>query len=540
MENEVITMVQQSGIITGDAVRAPAVAGAFYPADAQELESLIDRQMGYARALLRRGAAHLPSGCPKAVIVPHAGYVYSGTTAALAYALLERGRGTVRRAVIVGPTHRVAVRGVACCTAGAFATPLGRVPVDVDAERRALDATPSMIVNDATHMMEHAVEVQVPFLQRIFGETLHIVPLNAGDATPRQVGDVIRALWGGPETVIIISSDLSHYHPQIQARSIDDQTIARIAANQGPISPNRACGAYPVNGLLDVCAERDLHIRFLGCSTSGDNGEVALADVAKPGSMASASRPVMQDPFERVVGYAAFALWEGDNSNDRSVTTEDETCAGAEHAADATRDKTDYDELPSDAGPVLLTLARTALATHLGIDISGRNGAKNSAADIAASHPWLERPGASFVTLREGGELRGCIGTLEAWRPLGRDVADHAVDAAVRDPRFKPVTPEEYPLIDVEVSVLSQPHPLPVQSRDELENTLRQGEDGLIIDDGYGHRATFLPQVWQELPHPTDFVSHLLRKAGLRPNLDWNDGRIDCARYTVTAFSESR
>ena len=257
-----------SGKITG-AIRPSAVAGSFYPADRTALKQLINQQLDYGRKLLQQLEPTLPAGVPRAVIVPHAGYIYSGTAAALAYALLERGRGSVTRAVIVGPTHRVAVRGVACSTAAAFETPLGTVPVDIAAERKALGLSvneplrsgtharpgapaPAMIVNGPTHAQEHAVEVQIPFLQTVLGPDLTIVPLNAGDATPQEVGDVLRALWGGPETVIVISSDLSHYHPHEVARALDDQTIADIAALHLPIHPRRACGAYPINGLLDV------------------------------------------------------------------------------------------------------------------------------------------------------------------------------------------------------------------------------------------------------------------------------------------------
>ncbi|KFI45179.1 AmmeMemoRadiSam system protein B [Bifidobacterium biavatii] len=170
------------------AIRPAAVAGSFYPSDPGELKDMIDRQLDYARTLLHDSgfAWRLPAGAPKTVIVPHAGYVYSGTTAALAYALLERGRGTIRRAVIIGPTHRVAVRGVACPSAAAFQTPLGTVPVDRDVERRALAEVPSLTVNDATHAREHAVEVQIPFLQRVLGDGLSVVPLNAGDASPAE------------------------------------------------------------------------------------------------------------------------------------------------------------------------------------------------------------------------------------------------------------------------------------------------------------------------------------------------------------------
>lgn len=556
-----------SGKITG-AIRPPAVAGSFYPADRTTLKQLITHQLDYSREVLQQLEPTLPAGVPKAVIVPHAGYVYSGTAAALAYALLERGRGSVTRAVIVGPTHRVAVRGVACSTAAAFETPLGTVPVDVVAERKALGlesasdeplrsgtharpgaSAPAMIVNGPTHAQEHAVEVQIPFLQTVLGPDLTIVPLNAGDATPQEAGDVLRALWGGPETVIVISSDLSHYHPHEVARALDDQTIADIAALHLPIHPRRACGAYPINGLLDVLKGRkDMKLFELGCSTSGDDGVVALA--GQP-------RPAMRDADEPVVGYVSFAAWESKPEADAPAGADDLGESGTAH------------------GDVLLKLARAAIRERLHIE---HPTAADSTASILAANPWLNESGACFVTLTEGGRLRGCIGSLAAHRSLGKDIAAHAVDAATRDPRFNPVTAAEYPLLNVEVSVLGEPEPItvnscdadsrgtgsktatlaslqsgpqtdavkrdgsnverPVRSRTELEEVLRPGKDGLILADRRGRSATFLPQVWDELPDPHDFVAHLLAKAGIRPSYDWTDSEIDCQRYEVTAYAE--
>lgn len=554
-----------SGKITG-AIRPPAVAGSFYPADRTTLKQLITHQLDYSREVLQQLEPTLPAGVPKAVIVPHAGYVYSGTAAALAYALLERGRGSVTRAVIVGPTHRVAVRGVACSTAAAFETPLGTVPVDIAAERKALGlsvneplrsgtharpgaSAPAMIVNGPTHAQEHAVEVQIPFLQTVLGPDLTIVPLNAGDATPQEAGDVLRALWGGPETVIVISSDLSHYHPHEVARALDDQTIADIAALHLPIHPRRACGAYPINGLLDVLKGRkDMKLFELGCSTSGDDGVVALA--GQP-------RPAMRDADEPVVGYVSFAAWESKPEADAPAGADDLGESGTAH------------------GDVLLKLARAAIRERLHIE---HPTAVDSTASILAANPWLNESGACFVTLTEGGRLRGCIGSLATYRSLGKDIAAHAVDAATRDPRFNPVTAAEYPLLNVEISVLGEPEPItvnscdadsrdtgsktatlaslqsgpqtdavkrdgsnverPVRSRTELEEVLRPGKDGLILADRRGRSATFLPQVWDELPNPHDFVAHLLAKAGIRPYYDWNDGEIDCQCYEVTAYAE--
>ena len=568
-----------SGKITGT-IRPPAVAGSFYPADRTALKQLINHQLDYGRELLKQLEISLPVGAPKAVIVPHAGYIYSGTAAALAYALLERGRGSVTRAVIVGPTHRVAVRGVACSTAAAFETPLGAVPVDIAAERKALGLAadeplrsgtharpgapaPAMIVNDPTHAQEHAVEVQIPFLQTVLGPDLTIVPLNAGDVTPQEVGDVLRALWGGPETVIVISSDLSHYHPHEVARALDDQTIADIAALHLPIHPRRACGAYPINGLLDVLSDReDMKLFELGCSTSGDDGEVVLA--GQP-------RPAMRDADEPVVGYVSFAVWESqpdcsDTGNTMKASHHapsspmqsgrpTETSSTKEPFIPETNTLTNTDNTGTSGAPsrgdILLKLARAAIRERLHIEHPSES---DSVAAVLDANPWLNESGACFVTLTEGGRLRGCIGSLIAHQPLGKDVAAHAVDAATRDPRFNPVTIAEYPLLNVEVSVLGEPELItvkpdalkrdggdaarPVRSRTELETALRPGKDGLILSDRRGRSATFLPQVWDELPDPHDFVSHLLAKAGIRPSYDWTGGEIDCQRYEVTAYAE--
>nr|WP_243388641.1 AmmeMemoRadiSam system protein B [Bifidobacterium scaligerum] len=587
-------------------IRPAAVAGSFYPDDRTALKRLISHQLDYGRALMKQLEPELPAGCPKAVIVPHAGYVYSGTTSSLAYALLERGRGVVKRAVIIGPTHRVPVRGVACSSADTWQTPLGQVPVDTDAERKALNllgarrvsvSAPALIVNDPTHAREHAVEVQIPFLQTIFGPDLTIVPLNAGDASPEAVGDVLRALWGGPETVVIISSDLSHYHPQEYARQLDEKTIDDIAHCRLPIHPRRACGAHPINGLLDVLvrglqpsqdgiihetscetyretlrevretpcetlsgewggsASNDdrgtpqFDLRLLGRSTSGDDSVVALA--GRP-------RPAMNTPDEPVVGYASFAIWQSGNGVDcvdcvscaNDETTQD---AGVAQDGDAvgnpmsiptnhvasgklpgTAESNADTAAPQTRRNVLLGLARASIRRHLGFD----DAPENRPNAIIARNPWLSEPGASFVTLTENGRLRGCVGTLEAYRSLGGDVADHAVDAAAHDPRFFPVTAEEYPFLDVEVSVLGRPSAMPVRSREELEQTLRPGKDGLILTDRHGRRATFLPQVWEQLPVPHDFVSHLLVKAGIGADYDWANGEIECERYEVSAYAE--
>lgn len=259
-------------------VRKPAVAGTFYPATASELHTLVTRYLSEAR----HGG---PS--PKAIIAPHAGYVCSGPIAASAYATLEPLRDTIRTVVLVGPAHRVALRGLAVSGAEEFATPLGPVPVDRDAVVKAL-ALPQVRVLDEAHDQEHSLEVQLPFLQEVLG-SFRIVPLVVGSATTEQVAEVIETLWGGRETLIVISSDLSHYHTYDRARKIDAETTKTIEAAIPSLESEQACGCKPLNGLLEVARQRGMRVRALDVRNSGDT---------------LGSR-------DQVVGYGAFVLDEG-------------------------------------------------------------------------------------------------------------------------------------------------------------------------------------------------------------------------------------
>ncbi len=240
-----------------NAIREPAVAGSFYPAEAAELSATVT-------ALL--GAAERPANpAPKALIVPHAGYIYSGPTAAAAYATLQAHTDCYERVVLLGPCHRVPVRGLATSGAVAFRTPLGAVPVDT-----AAIATLGLPVVDAAHRHEHSLEVQLPFLQAALGSFV-LVPIVVGDATFEEVADVLERLWGGPETLIVISSDLSHYLPYETARGRDQETCAaieRFAADE--ISHADACGAKPVGGLLLAARRHGLGIATLDLRNSGD------------------------------------------------------------------------------------------------------------------------------------------------------------------------------------------------------------------------------------------------------------------------------
>jgi AmmeMemoRadiSam system protein B len=217
------------------------------------------------------GEVQVPAGepLPKALIAPHAGYVYSGPVAASAYARIGNLRGAIRRVVLLGPAHRVAVRGLAAPAADAFETPLGRVPIDRDAVGRAL-ALPQVRVSDAPHAPEHSLEVQLPFLQALLGE-FSLAPFVVGDASAEEVEAVLDLLWGGPETLVVVSSDLSHDEDYATARRMDADTSRAIEAlDPDAIGWEQACGRIPVQGLLRAARRRGLRARAVDVRNSVD------------------------------------------------------------------------------------------------------------------------------------------------------------------------------------------------------------------------------------------------------------------------------
>ena len=254
---------QRAPTLRGVRIRPPAVAGLFYPDDPAELSARVDACL----AAVAPGPRGAPA--PKALIAPHAGYVYSGPVAASAYAPVAPLRGSVRRVVLLGPAHRVFVRGLAAPAAEAFATPLGVVPVDRGAIEGLLDL-PQVRVSDVPHAAEHSLEVQLPFLQRVLG-SFSIVPLVVGEASAEQVEEVLERLWGGAETLVVISSDLSHYHDYATARRLDRATCAGIEAlDPTRLGDDSACGRTPVCGLLRAARRHALGARTLDLRSSGD------------------------------------------------------------------------------------------------------------------------------------------------------------------------------------------------------------------------------------------------------------------------------
>jgi MEMO1 family protein len=441
----------------------------FYPGEARALTAEIDELMGGV------GDAAPRLGFPKALVVPHAGYIYSGAVAARAYDDIAPARGIVKRVVLLGPVHRVAVRGLALPGAELFETPLGRIAIDRQA-LEALKSLPQVVTSAPAHAMEHSLEVQLPFLQKVLGE-FSLVPLAVGMASVEDVAAVLERLWGGPETLIVISTDLSHYHTYDEARAIDGATIQRIAGFATNIDHDEACGATPLNGLLLFSKKKNFRIQLLAACNSGDTA----------------------GGKGQVVGYSSFGVYEGD-------------------------------EVSLDqAGRKLLAIARASIENSF----SGKETREPENA------PWLRQAGASFVTLMKDGarglELRGCIGSLEASRPLGIDVAENALGAAFRDPRFAALARDEWPRCRVEVSLLGAPKPIRFADEADLLAQIQAGEDGLIVEYA-SKRATYLPQVWEGIPDKRAFLNELVKKAGLPA--DTRLARCKVSRYRVAKWKE--
>lgn len=267
----------------GTHVRPAAVAGMFYP----EAPAALRRDVS-----ARLAAVAVPAPAPKAIVVPHAGYVYSGGVAATAYASVRLAAGTLRHVVLIGPSHRVGFRGIAVPEADAFASPAGIVSIDAESRQRAL-AHPAVFASDRAHAQEHSLEVQLPFLSAVL-EHFELLPLLTGEVSSKDVADVLDRVWGGRDTLIVVSTDLSHFHDQRTARRLDDATAARVLAFDGTLEGDDACGAAGLNGFLVAAARRGMRSRQLDICTSADTAG---------------------DP-RRVVGYGAFAFYDHDYDHD--------------------------------------------------------------------------------------------------------------------------------------------------------------------------------------------------------------------------------
>jgi MEMO1 family protein len=473
-------------VATGaEPVRQPVRAGSFYPADPRELRSLIDRLAQSARGTQQ----DLPDRRSlRALILPHAGYPYSGPTAAHAARVLSENQ--FKRVLLMGPDHFVGFRNAAVPAVRAFQTPLGAIalhPAAADLLKQPELFAPLPPADDR----EHALEVVLPFLQ-VFLNTFQLVPVVVGLADSDRLCAALLPLVDR-ETLVVVSSDLSHFLPYAEARDRDRRTIAAILARDRRAllqDAHSACGAQPLAILLAMADRFGWQPVLLNYLNSGDTA----------------------GDRTRVVGYAAIAFF-GDPPMSAA--------------------KEPNQLLAPEKGRLLVKLARSTLMEKFGRPLppAEADRMRSELSDAA----FQARSG-TFVTLKHKGRLRGCIGNLSASDPLAEGVRRNAVNAAFHDPRFSPLTEKELDQVLIEVSVLTEPRPLAFSGPEDLLRKLRPNVDGVIIRRRHAS-ATFLPQVWEQLPKKEDFLGHLCLKAGL-PRDAWQRGDLEVSTYQVQYFEE--
>lgn len=455
-------------------IRKPAIAGRFYPNDASILANTVEHFLTDAQK-----SRDTSQPVPKVIIAPHAGYVYSGATAARAYAVIADVADSIKQVVLLGPSHHVAFKGIATPSVDAFQTPLGLVKINKKA-LEVLGRYPYVGVLDQAHEAEHSIEIHLPFLQTLLPD-FELIPLVVGDTPPEQVAQALETVWGGPETLIVISSDLSHYHDYDTAQKLDHQTSTAIMEKRfNEIDPQGACGSRPIKGMLYTASKLGLAGTLIDVCNSGDTA----------------------GPKDRVVGYGAYHFGRLDMS----------------------------DIVYTDAHKqALLTLARQSIAYGL------EHGKMVEQAQFPSQF-ITQVLQASFVTLEINKQLRGCRGSLVAHKILPVDVMQNAFFSAFADPRFSALTQQEFEQVVIKISILTPASSMQFSSEEDLIKQLRPGVDGLWLIDGE-NRGTFLPSVWESIPQPKDFLRNLKVKAGLPPD-HWSD-TLQVKRYTTEYFGEA-
>ncbi|UCF94590.1 MAG: AmmeMemoRadiSam system protein B [Desulfobacterales bacterium] len=468
-------------------IRPPVRAGSFYPADRHELEQMIDHLTRQAQ----KTAVKIPAAKSlKALILPHAGYLYSGLTAAHASLVLREKQFS--KVILLGPDHFVGLANGALCDATAYQTPLGQIDLHADVQK--LRRQPHLFQpNLASDRQEHSLEVVLPFLQRYL-KGFEIIPIVVGPTHIRRFADELDPLLDH-NTLLVVSSDLSHYLPYGEASRRDQETIAmilRLEAHKLSQTDNRACGLVPLMILIDLAQRHSWQPLLLHYTNSGDTA----------------------GGRSQVVGYAAIAFY-GDPpmpNNTQSIQ-----------------------HFSPEQGQSLVKLARHTIMEKL-----GRKVDESEALALAAAlrHSCFQSCCGTFVTLKLHGQLRGCIGNLTATESVVKGVRQNAINAAFHDPRFAPLTLSELEQVAIEVSILTEPQLLEYRDGTDLLGKLQPHVDGVILRKGYTS-ATFLPQVWEQLPQAEEFLRHLCQKAGMSPDA-WCDPEIEVATYQVQYFEEHK
>jgi AmmeMemoRadiSam system protein B/AmmeMemoRadiSam system protein A len=466
-------------------IRKPVCAGSFYPDTPEELTAIIKQFVNRVKPIHVDRPSH---SSLKALIIPHAGYIYSGWTASQISLVLKENQ--FKRVIVMGPDHRIGFQGGAISDVSAYETPLGRIPLNKDAVslRKKKDLFRAIPDSDR---FEHSVEVVLPYLQ-YFLKQFEMIPVVLGQG--RNLAEKVTAAFDPLQdhtTLLVASSDLSHYLPYQEAVARDRETIKMILnlnADQLKKRENAACGKIPILVIINMAQRHNWHPVLLHYSNSGDTA----------------------GDRSRVVGYAAIAFYGGLSMKNPKDTLQ---------------------SLNEEQGQKLLKLARQTIAERL-----GKRSIKVDP-DSMTDSVFKEKRG-TFVTLTINKQLRGCIGNLDSTDSIVEGIERNAVNAAFRDPRFPPLKAKELERVDIEVSILTDPQPLEYRDGKDLLSKLCVNVDGVILRKG-AYSATFLPQVWEQLPQPEKFLSHLCTKAGL-PSDTWEKGHLEILTYQVQYFEEEK
>lgn len=455
-------------------VRKPYVAGQFYPAEQGNLEIMVDSFLKAAED------QHL--GEVKALVVPHAGYIYSGQTAAYGFRQLESQKGRIKKVFIIGSNHvrGAFFQGVSIANYTHYETPLGKVKVSALADSMREESP--FTLNPLSHT-SHIIEAELPFLQRVLGDDFEIIPMVTGGIDQDMINDAAKAINDNldPSSLLVVSSDLSHYHPYDEAEKLDHFCISQIE-NQSfeGVVHCEACGRDAILILLRIAGMNGWKAKIIDYRNSGDTA----------------------GDKDSVVGYSAIVFYTEPEQFRAEVVNETEQ-------------------------KFLTKLARETVDMY----VRDKKTPEVSNADLTDA---LKEVRGCFVTLNKDGNLRGCIGHIIPQRPLWECVVENAVNAASADPRFMPVTPDELDDIDIEVSVLTLPQDLEYDSPESLLAQLRPGIDGVVLRSGF-LTSTFLPQVWGMFPSKESFLQALCQKQG-SPSDCWRSAKV--STYQAQVFRE--
>jgi AmmeMemoRadiSam system protein B/AmmeMemoRadiSam system protein A len=456
--------------------RPAAVAGSFYPAEKQELKNIVDNYLKLASVVTPE--------CPRLIISPHAGYVFSGPVAAHGFAHLN---SKIKKVILLGPSHYQAFSGFAYPEVSFFSTPLGKVSLDletIEKLKKSSKARPTAGMDEK----EHCLEVQLPFLQ-VKLESFTIVPLIIGRIQPEELASILLP-YIDETTVVIASSDLSHYHTQQEARFIDNRSIESILTNK-PNNDIDGCGNLPIRIVMALAEKMGLKPLLLDSKTSFETAPQHCND-------------------KRVVGYTSIIYVKEQPQSDNTTTTHQE--------------KSGFTE---ESKTLLLKMARNSLTAAINNHPLPHPG---DLSELFSDHRGC------FVTLTKANQLRGCIGYIEPVKPLYQAIIENARNAGLYDHRFSPVRADEIESLSIEISVLTKPVPLLFKTPDELLKLLRPGIDGVILTSG-SYQSTFLPQVWEQLPDKIQFLEHLSIKGGM-PKDGWKSSTVKI--YSVEHFQEEK